>query len=415
MKKNILLITQIFSKRYSAPAIRWNVFIRHLKSEFNFIIIEFPNDIGPWNYKVVMKYVDSLNTKLYSIINYPRIKISDLEFRLFELVANKSIYGLLYGSLINRLDEIIKNECIDLAIASVPPFHTGILAYYLYKKYQIPYIIDVRDLIEYFYFYQEFKNMNILGKALRINTIYKNYVRAIEHASVLTTVTPVFKKILELTYKKRVYLLPNGITVSPENIIHYSKRPKQLVILEAAKKGLGGNLGIKTIVKAWANEVIKKFPEYKLLVIGDIVEVVRNLFDTIPKNIVLVGRIPFDDVIKILSMSRGCIIWCLDSDNPAYTGAVPVKFYDSIGTGMPVYAQGPNSYLSLLIKSYHLGEYVYDKYKCDYNLLANSLIKFIENIEKGLYDFENILNVRRKFLRINYISTLKRIIENIIY
>ena len=184
------------------------MFIRHLISEFNFIIIEFPNDIDPWNYKIVMEYVDSLNTKLYSIINYPRIKISDLEFRLFELVANKSIYGLLYGSLINRLDEIIKNECIDLAIASVPPFHTGILAYYLYKKYQIPYIIDVRDLIEYFYFYQEFKNMNILSKALRINTICKNYVRAIEHASVLTTVTPVFKKILELTYKKEyIYYL----------------------------------------------------------------------------------------------------------------------------------------------------------------------------------------------------------------
>jgi len=135
------------------------------------------------------------------------------------------------------------------------------------------------------------------------------------------------------------------------------------------------------------NEVINKFPEYKLLVIGDIVEVVRNLFDTIPENIVLVGRIPFEDVIKILSMSRGSIIWCLSTDNPAYTGAVPVKFYDSIGTGTPVYAQGLNSYLSLLIKSYHLGEYVYDNYKCDYNLLANSLIKFIENIEKGLYGF----------------------------
>jgi len=412
-KRKIIILTPAFLKVSSAPAIRWHSFIDYLKRFYDITIIEIKASLRYFMPEIQSIYIDK-NIKVYNIIykkSFPKLYILK-KFLLGtkEAVFLHDIYYVLYKPLIDIIKDIIKHEKPDLLIASIPPPHLAVIAYNIYKEFSIPYIVDVRDLIEYFYFYEELPQRNVINRIVWISTIYNKYYMSLRNAQLITTVTPICTYVLKTVYKiSNIYLIPNGITVAPDNLIHYKEREKRLIIIEAARS-LG--LGIEKIIKAWNNIVSIEFPDYKLTIIGGISELIKRKINT-SHNIEILGELHFNEVIRLLTNSRGSIIWCLSSKNPAHTAAIPVKFYDSIGTGTPVYAQGPKSYLSILIEKYNLGKYHY-KYCIDEKHVAEGLIDFIQNIERGSYDFDSILKIRKQFLRENYTFILRKIIDKLI-
>jgi len=415
----VMILLPIFSKLYSAPAVRWRAFVNSLQRYEIFkklIIVEFPNKVTPWSYKLMKRSYG--NIVLYSLLSIKKYNHFHKHLLIGKtgktnLNGHEFLYTIIYKDLVNTLYKIADTEQPSLIIASVPPPHTAILAYILSRAYKVPYIVDVRDLIEYFYFYENIRDRNFIRSILWKSIIHPLYKKSLKNANGVTTVTPIFKKCLELNYNKEIYLIPNGILKRILQAPPMERRSKQIVIVEAAEKGLGLTLGIDKIINVWRNIIKEKFPEYKLIVIGGICNAIKKYYDEKDlENIDLLGLLPYEKVIDILSRSKGSIIWCLNTRNPALTGSVPVKFYDSIGAGTPVFAIGPKTYLSILINKLKLGIYIEEK--CNTKSLIKGLINFITLIENNAFDVTHIINNQDKFLRSNYVDILKELILKVV-
>lgn len=413
-KPKIVLITPVFLRKYSAPAVRWRAFVTGLRQRYDIVVVEFPDDIGPWRYRVVKSKIS--NIVVYSFYKQSSYRGSFLRkiYSLLPRLFKKNylfLYKMLYNDLVDKVLKIIKLELPNAVIASVPPFHSAILAYIASLEFDLPYIVDIRDLVEYYYYYIHMKK-KILNKRLAWKYIvYRSYIDAIKNSRLLTTVTPVFMKFLREMYGVRIELIPNGVTKVIEKPRNYRSRKKQIMFIEASNGEFSSGLGVKTIVETWSKLFSKQVidPEYRLLIVGGVVD---NIALDGLKKIRLIRRLPYNRVLEELSNSMGSIIWCLNSKNPAYLGSVPVKFYDSIGTGTPVIACGPNSYLSILVNNYNLGEYSINT--CSNGSFEEAIINFINNVESGAYDEENIVSISKKFLRENYVNKLSLLINSIV-
>ena len=90
--------------------------------------------------------------------------------------------------------------------------------------------------------------------------------------------------------------------------------------------------------------------------------------------------------------------------------SIPVKLFDYIAYGLPVFAFGPpRSELQSFIDKLNLGMYVPST---DPDRVANGLLEFIKSI--SCYDRKHILRVARFFDRKKWAKKLVEIVENLL-
>ncbi|MCB9262677.1 MAG: glycosyltransferase [Flavobacteriales bacterium] len=119
------------------------------------------------------------------------------------------------------VDSVIKKHKPDIIYTSVPPFSAGELAYQLSKKYNIPFVLDMRDL------------WAMLGTSpfptyFHHSLTRKNEYKLFKHARFVTTVTPQVVDIFKSTHnlpESKFRLIQNGFDSSTEHLSPFEFSP----------------------------------------------------------------------------------------------------------------------------------------------------------------------------------------------
>ena len=226
------------------------------------IALEFPpvNSTGCYRYLKFLKHINSHDIEVTVIIPtdedlimlHPNAKVDETllinipnSVKIFKLALSKKVeytkkeitlkskvqHYLNYKgeqvarawkrSLTTCLEEMIKNESVDVVFVSVPPFSLGLVVAEILKKHSIPCIIDFRDewslnkgvpFPTYFHYRYAFRNEELMFK----------------FASAITSVTPqlikIFKQSHPIVPPDKFNLITNGFDFNEINISAFSNK-----------------------------------------------------------------------------------------------------------------------------------------------------------------------------------------------
>lgn len=128
--KNILIIATYFPPMGGVGTVRVAKYVKYLRN-FN------------WNPTIIT--IDQAH-----ITNYDETLLKDIDedIEIIQLKLNKKnkkIEIMFYEKLKEEIDSILKQKKYDAVFITGGPFEPMKIAPYIYKKYKIPYIIDLRD------------------------------------------------------------------------------------------------------------------------------------------------------------------------------------------------------------------------------------------------------------------------------
>lgn len=196
--KNILIIATYFPPEGGVGTVRVTKYIKYLK-EFN------------WNPTVVTISKDN-------IINYDDTLLKDIDedikIKRLKLDANpnKKIGDKFYKALRENIDNIMKEKRYYAVFITGGPFEPLKIAPYIYKKYKVPYIIDLRDP-------WKLQKLNTTTKLTTIKSRIKKVLTGIvekkilKNAYAICTVNDTMTKQYIEEYQRlaeKFYTIPNG-------------------------------------------------------------------------------------------------------------------------------------------------------------------------------------------------------------
>lgn len=195
--KNILIIATFFPPMGGVGTVRVAKYVKYLRS------------FG-WNPTVVTmadKYITNYDDTLLKDINKD-IKIIKLELK----EGNKKIGEAFYNALKKQIDAIIQNNKFDAFFITGGPFEPMRIAPYIFKKYKIQYIIDLRDpwKLEKIITTTKLKEIKAKIKRFLIGTYEK---KIFKYAFKICTVNETMNQQYQEEYKKlrdKFVNIPNG-------------------------------------------------------------------------------------------------------------------------------------------------------------------------------------------------------------
>ena len=128
--KNILIIATYFPPMGGVGTVRVAKYVKYLKT---------------FNWKPTVITIDQEH-----ITNYDETLLKDID-KDIEIIQlnlnreNKKIEIMFYEKLKKEIDSILRQKKYDVVFVTGGPFEPMKIAPYIYKKYKIPYIIDLRD------------------------------------------------------------------------------------------------------------------------------------------------------------------------------------------------------------------------------------------------------------------------------
>ena len=128
--KNILIIATYFPPMGGVGTVRVAKYVKYLKT---------------FNWKPTIITIDQEH-----ITNYDETLLKDID-KDIEIIQlnlnreNKKIEIMFYEKLKKEIDSILRQKKYDVVFVTGGPFEPMKIAPYIYKKYKIPYIIDLRD------------------------------------------------------------------------------------------------------------------------------------------------------------------------------------------------------------------------------------------------------------------------------
>lgn len=195
--KTILMIAYYFPPAAGVGTFRITKFCKYLKKlGYNPIIVTVEEE----------NYLNKDNSLMEDLKDIPRYNIKLLK-------RNKDKTKDFYYSALKQIEDIISKTEPKYAFLTGGPFYYLKLGPILYKKFNIKYIIDLRDP----WSLQKTMDGNILQKTK--NKLYKKYARYLEnnifrYASYVTTVnntmTEEYKKTFP-KYENKIITIPNAI------------------------------------------------------------------------------------------------------------------------------------------------------------------------------------------------------------
>lgn len=199
MMKKILIVSPYFTPFAGVGAVRMDSLTRYLlmTNQYDITVLKNSND--------------SYGNKITKTDNH--------EFRSFEVESNDTFmqYCKAYKA---ALKKILKKQIYDVVLITVGPFYTLPLIYMLKKEYNIPVILDMRDLWAHEPVIHN--NRNIKDK---IKSIIKDYLferKAIKSADkvvvVAEDVIDVLKQFYSKELEKKSVVIQNGFDDSRVNI-----------------------------------------------------------------------------------------------------------------------------------------------------------------------------------------------------
>lgn len=161
----------------------------------------------------------SLKGRFFKIRNFIRIYFS----------LNDNIAKRWRPHLLPQLGKIISKHDFKAIYTSIPPFSSGILAKEISKEYNIPLIIDMRDLWAHF-------GSAPLNSYLHYKLMVKREASIFKHASKIIPVTPqmgdTIKRVHPTLVKSKIEVITNGFDSDLTHVkpFQFPKQKEKIVI-----------------------------------------------------------------------------------------------------------------------------------------------------------------------------------------
>lgn len=242
-------------------------------------------------------------------------------------------------------------------------FSNGYIAYNVYKRYRIPYIVAVRST-DLYVFFKRMIHLRKLGVKILLNAKFIIFLSISHRNECLEKYIP--KKYRKEILKK-VVIIPNGI----DDFWHKNKREEPHALCgERIRIIFVGNdskrKNLSTLIDA-CEILIKKNFNIELLVVGKISEQNKMRFGKKP-YIKIKGMVDKNQLLKLYRQSD---IFVLPSINETFGLVYP----EAMSQGLPViYTKGQG-----FDKQFNEGEVGYSVNCFDPNDIASKIIKVINN------------------------------------
>ncbi len=266
----------------------------------------------------------------------PTFAIPDYEikdYRVEYFIRNSSIFSRLFYT--KKLHDIIKfielrDNTVDYSLIHAHTlFSDGIPAYWLSKKYNIPYIVAVRNsdinfFFKYFIHYRWLVN-KLLKNASRIILLSPIYLSRLK-ASVSTSL---FKEI-----ERRIEIIPNGVNnfwLRNIHVMHRLNTPHHLVFCGR----IDWNKNIGNIIKA-VNTLNPCYEDYKISIIGRTMgqndSCIRNVERLVRSSRVQVDILDRKTPNELMQFYRDCDLFVM----PSKTETFGLVYAEALSQGLPI-------------------------------------------------------------------------------
>ncbi|RCK71724.1 MAG: Glycosyltransferase-like protein [Ignavibacteriae bacterium] len=251
-------------------------------------------------------------------------------------------------NVLKKVGELLKNNKYSLVFSTAPPFTDFIIAYEIFQKYKIPYVLDYRDAwLDYplkYYPTPIHKYLNY------------RYERDVLHSAkkIITT----NRKVKELILKKHKFLEYNDIDIvpqgfDPEDFVKNKPAPRSPVNkMRITHAGVFyGNRTPKYFFLA-LQKLLKEKPELmdkiEVYFIGNFKDEDKKLIDkyNLGSVVRLLGYLDHQKCIQYL-MSSDLLWLMLDNETQS-----PGKVYEYIGAHKPILANVPDGFIKQTLEEF---------------------------------------------------------------
>lgn len=338
--------------------------------------------------------VKMLYNKLLKVYNY---------FLRFYLYPDKAI-GWNEKKILETIDKITKKEKIDYIISTGPPQYTHILAHKIYEKFNIPYVIDFRDL---WYLNPYRHHNNIILKFL--DKIKERKI--INSSKAIITVSNTWEKWLRKRYPNKIITcIRNGYNEEDFKKINLNKKKENdSLVITYAGSLYNGKRNVEPLLKAISN--LNK-DKVKFVFFGKETGLVKKIAQSysIDNNLIIKGYKDRSYVIKYLTENTDILLF-LNWDNEKEAGTIAGKLYEYFALKKPILGIGyKKGEAAQLIKNYSLGNFYSTK---ESNKIESFLKEHIEKSNKSNYDTNNKNEYIQRFNRKNQVKKLVNFLESL--
>ncbi len=307
--------------------------------------------------------------KVYRISTPPPTNVSHTMNRICRwLYLPKPFSKWWIRSAIDVCEKAIADEDISLIYASMSPFESSNIASYLSKKFNIPWVADLRDpwALDEMYVFPSFIHRRL--ELLKMKNLLGN-------ASLIIMNTPESTKILKQTFNlfnhRNVITITNGFDKNNFSDPLENKKDPYFKIVHSGT--LHSDIGLKYNRRKWFYKLFKgsrlkvdiltrshhilfyalqkwfdMFPEVKkdikVIFIGSMTETDNLLIKKSPvyENVILKGYVSHSENIKILRTADLLFLPMQNLLPEERSTIIPGKTYEYMASGRPILAAVPN-------------------------------------------------------------------------
>ena len=366
--KKVLIISYYFNQKEMIGSIRlrglakylpkfgWKPIVLTIKLNnesdlcFKTVETEYLDLMASWKAKVGLNPKNTVKNQLK--IENKKNKRGLIDFLLdgwVELFAYPDAQKNWYKPAVEAASELLETEHFDAMLSSSSPVTCHLIANELKKRYNIPWVADLRDLWTQNPYFNHFFIRNILERRLELKT-FKN-------VDALTTTTAYFKRDLEELHKSsKVYSILNGFDPSYENHGTLLKDKFNLIYTGNLYKG---KRDPEPLFKALNELINNNNINAKLISVEFYGSNEDWLLNDVNKyhleNVVKIcGVLPRNEVLKKQKESQ--VLLLLTWNNPKEKGVIPGKIFEYLAAKRPILSIGnSNGLVRKLIESTNTG------------------------------------------------------------
>jgi len=245
-----------------------------------------------------------------------------------------NVFGLPYGIFLfvwmfiayKRIARLIVSNNIQPSIIHAHKLtFEGIIAFFLSKKFKIPYILTIRG----------YTDIKLLSYKRMYHWFYSHII---DNSKKIIFISPWTQKSINKIFKKenisdKYALIPNIVDVEIDSNKESKKSKKFITVFHFGKYK---EKNIHRVILAF-DRVFNKFPDHKLDIVGDGVsrDKISSLINKTAhvRNFSLLGKIENAHLLKLYSEYKGFIL-------PSYPETFGLVFIEALSAGIPlIYAK----------------------------------------------------------------------------